>query len=286
MSRQFFISPALDEFDLHKEPQYHFTPLTSEKYSELYDIEMASFTEDVPFYLQYTKPSGNTLELGCGTGRLTKKLAQTGQQITAVDISFPMLKRAATTSSTNIDYICGDMTNVSLRHQFDTIVIPYNTLNLLVQPSQIANCFSLCNQALKSHGKLLFQVFIPEDELVRNLSESKLFQFQIFNAGTTTRVIKETIKSYNSTQKILLLEERYRIRTKVNKTLAKEDYSHAFDLVAIGVKQWVAFLEEAGFAINSLYDSYQLSGYVPGNSSILLVVAKKIGPDCQQKALP
>lgn len=264
----------MDEFDLHIEPQYHFTPLSPDKYCELYDVEMASFTEDLPFYLQHSHPEGNTLELGCGTGRLTRELARTGHRLTAVDISFPMVQKAAATSLDNIRYVCGDMTNISFCHKFDTVIIPYNTLNLLRDSAQIANCFSFCHQVLKPHGRLLFQVFVPNSEMVLT-GKKKLFQFKIFNTGEATRIIKETIKSYNSAQNKLVLEERYRIRTPGKTTLLREDYIHTFNLLGVDYQHWLALLREAGFIVLRLYGNYQLTEYVSGKSSSLLAVAEK-----------
>ena len=59
-----------DIFDSHQEPEEVFLPLSSERYCQFYDLEMAGFEDDLPFYRQRITASDAVLELGCGSGRL------------------------------------------------------------------------------------------------------------------------------------------------------------------------------------------------------------------------
>jgi len=264
----------LDEFDLHKEPEFEFSSLTAEKYCELYDYEMASFKNDLPFYLCHTEPGSNTLELGCGTGRLTRELARNDQQLTAIDINFSMVHRAAAFSSGDIHYICADMTEFFVLRQFDSIVIPYNTLNLLADIRQVERCLSCCGETLRPEGKLLIHLFVP-DMVLKKAADTRLFQFQIITVNETTSIIKEIIKKYVPSRKILLLEERYRIRTTLQETILREDYSRTSTLVAIDHHDWFQHIEKAGFTIKRLYGNYQLTEHVANENSHLMVVASK-----------
>jgi 2-polyprenyl-3-methyl-5-hydroxy-6-metoxy-1,4-benzoquinol methylase len=68
-----------------EEPQEQYEALTPSLYQELYDLEMTGFTDDLPFYLAALTPSSGILELGCGSGRLSRQLAGAGHQVVITD---------------------------------------------------------------------------------------------------------------------------------------------------------------------------------------------------------
>ena len=59
------------------------------RHPELYDLEYASMSEDVEYYLALARRSNRLIELACGTGRLSIPMAQTGAHVTAVDLAAP-----------------------------------------------------------------------------------------------------------------------------------------------------------------------------------------------------
>ena len=60
----------------------------------------------------YKVPGQKLLDLGCGTGNITLRLAQKGWQITAVDQSAEMLAKAQAKSDT--DNVCWQEGNITL----------------------------------------------------------------------------------------------------------------------------------------------------------------------------
>lgn len=62
---------------------------------DLYDAQYRSYRDDLSFYRRLAEDVGGpVLEVGCGTGRVTMELARTGAEVTAVDVSPAMLRRA------------------------------------------------------------------------------------------------------------------------------------------------------------------------------------------------
>lgn len=260
---------ATDIFDSHKEPDELFLPLSSERYSQFYDLEMAVFQDDLPFYRERIKVPGSILELGCGSGRLCRQLAATGADITGIDLSLSMLRLARLRPKANISYLCMDMTELALSHQFDTVIIPYHTLNLLVSGNRIQRCLQQARTVLKENGQLLLQLFIP-DQQVLELGSKKVFQFQILELPGGGKLIKEIRRGYADEQ--LTLDERYRVRPS-QAGMANEDLSHTLQLAAFPAEKWRALLHDSGFRISQQLSGYDLMPFTPGSNTCLFIEA-------------
>ena len=262
-----------DPFLYHKEPEEVFLPLSTARYAEFYAIEMDGFVQDISFYQSHCRQGAQVLELGCGTGRISRALASSGCHVTSLDISYPMLTWAHTQANNNPFYVCMDMTRMAFCQKFDHILIPYNTLNLLRDESAIHNCLQQVHDLLKPEGTLLFQLYIPDRQLIE-LNGRKLFQFQMFSLNHPQgKLIKETLRSFLPEKKEILLEERYRYRP-VEKDIPKEDFSHLLRLAGWPEKQWVTLLRKNGFAKLSPYGDYNSRPYLPGEDSLLLIKAE------------
>ncbi len=59
------------------------------------------------------------LDLGCGTGKMARKLAREGYQVTAVDNSMDMLEIAASEEDDHILYVLQDIVSLELPQQVD-----------------------------------------------------------------------------------------------------------------------------------------------------------------------
>lgn len=263
-----------DPFSDHKEPEEIFLPLDSRQYAELYSIEMENFVEDIKFYQDHCKSHSHILELGCGTGRISRALSPSAHSVTGLDISLSMLQQASIHLAKPPYYICADMTKMAFNIQFDHILIPYNTLNLLASLSTINRCLKQVNSCLKRGGALLFQVHIPSQQLIE-LKGNKLFQFQIFSLPKQTpgKLIKETLRSYHACRQEIRLEERYRIRPERDKN-GHKNLSHVRRLAAFPLHQWLDLLRAGGFNNISLYGDYHSRPFKQEHDSMLLIKAQ------------
>jgi SAM-dependent methyltransferase len=232
---------------------------------------MAHFRDDLPFYLKHATIPGSVLELGCGAGRLCRLLAGAGAEVTGVDLSLPMLRRARKKSSGEIRYLCMDMTAPAFCRQFDNVVIPYHTLNLLLTEERIRQCLHQISPLLHQNGRLLMQLSVP-DQTILALGAKKLFQFQIFEQQDGGRIIKEIRRGYSHEDQQLVLEERYRVRQPGARN---EDLGHTLRLAAFSFHKWQSLLGNAGFTIHRQYGGYQFTPFIAGIHSCLFIHAEK-----------
>lgn len=259
-------------FSEHKEPEEIFLPLSEKRYAEFYSIEMGDFTGDIEFYQKHCKEDSNILELGCGTGRISKALASSGHLTTGLDLSLEMLRQAKKPSTRTPSYICMDMTQMAFRVGFDHILIPYNTLNLLKEEALVKRCLKQTHSYLKSEGTLLLQLHIPDQELIQIKGE-KRFQFQMFPlTHGKGKLIKETFRYYNADTQTIHLEERYRVRP-IDNSGSKEDFSHNLSLAGFSVERWHSILQQCGFQNLSLFGDYNSRPFTIKDDSILLIKA-------------
>ena len=262
--------PIYDDYD--DEPEDIFLPLSEEKYCAFYELEMGGFTDDLPFYTRHLPKHGHILELGCGTGRVGRALAHKERQLTGIDISIPMLKKAASQDNHFCRYVGMDMAQLAFQRRFSAVIIPYNTLNLLTAPGSLSACLAGCHSLLHDYGTLLVQLFVPHHTLLGQVGQKTTFQFQILEDPGMGRVIKEILRTYDAQTETIHIEERYRVRPSL-KHRSNEDFSHTIELSAWQEDRWRALLTDSGFSVDHRYGEYDLSPFSPGQSSCLLLAA-------------
>ena len=103
---------------------------------------------------------GRVLELGCGLGMLSLECARNGLEVTGIDLSPKSIEVAIKYKNENpykdnfgsLDYICGDFTNMDLKHEhFDTVIF-FRTLHHIGKGEE---ALTKVYGTLKNGGKLI-----------------------------------------------------------------------------------------------------------------------------------
>jgi len=139
-----------------------------EKIVAYYDLTHADLTADIPFILKLAGEAGGpVLELGCGSGRLLRPLAQSGYSVTGVDNSPAMLARASarlageTTAVQNrVTLIEADMTDFTVDGRFPLVIIPYNTF-MHLDTGQATAVLRRVRDCLAENGRLFIDLINP-----------------------------------------------------------------------------------------------------------------------------
>jgi SAM-dependent methyltransferase len=253
------------------EPEDIFIPLPESKYRELYDLEMSEFKDDLPYYQEKLPGHARVLELGCGSGRLTRLLSRSGFDLIGCDISLPMLIEAKKRAVSE-KYVCMDMRQAFFSVKFDSVIIPYNTLNLLATPDAIRQCLEKCFSLLHENGLLLLQLFTPSSGISALAEGETSFQFKLFDNPKGGKVVKETLRRYDHSTSTLTMTERYRIRPMKSLT-DNINYSHTLHLFIPEIRFWSEILTSIGFHVFDTVNEYALR-CAAGDGTILIDARK------------
>lgn len=101
------------------------------------------------------------LDLGCGPGLYTERLARKGFSVTGVDFSrrsISYAKQSAKDKSLNIEYLCKDYLELDYSSEFDAVILVYCDFGVLPPKSRrtlLGNIF----RALKKGGMLILDTW-------------------------------------------------------------------------------------------------------------------------------
>ena len=130
------------------------------------DVEYGRWADFAQRHFQrLERPVHSVLELGCGTGSLTRLLAERGCAVTAVDLSPDMLTAAEQKCrGLDVRFLCQDMTRLSasrLGTQMDAVVSGLDSVNYITKPKSLARMFQRVYRILLPGGLFLFDVKTP-----------------------------------------------------------------------------------------------------------------------------
>lgn len=135
------------------------------KFAAVYDELMTDIPYDRYVDLIELAASGiegkKILDIGCGTGLLSAKLAKRGGKVTAVDLSTDMLQIAsnrATSLNLPIEFINQPMQELEGYRDMDVAIIPIDSLNYVTTTEEVKQTFTHIYNALRPGGVLLFDV--------------------------------------------------------------------------------------------------------------------------------
>lgn len=102
---------------------------------------------------------GLVLDLGCGTGKMTRYLAGQGYDMIGVDMSVEMLeiaREAEVQGNTGILYLCQDIREFELYGTVRAVISCCDCLNYITQEDELVEVFRLVNNYLDAGGLFFF----------------------------------------------------------------------------------------------------------------------------------
>lgn len=109
----------------------------------------------------YNVELNDYLDIACGTGNVTIRIAKYFKNIYGVDLSEDMLREAFDKfkeAKIKGKIICQDMTELSLNREFDLITSVLDSTNYITDVEDLQNYFKGVHTHLKSNGLFIFDV--------------------------------------------------------------------------------------------------------------------------------
>lgn len=244
-------------------------------FAEVYDL----FMDNIPYeewadYIvgilqEHGIKDGLVLDLGCGTGKLTRLLQDRGYDMIGVDVSGEMLGFAMEKNPDGrILYLQQDMRSFELYGTVGAVVSICDSVNYLTEYEDLVKTFTLVNNYLDPGGVFIFDMNTPykyrellgERTIAENREEGSFIWENYFDEETQ-------INEYDLTLFVMEPDGRYR---KYEET----HFQRAYDMEM--VKQAV---REAGLELSGVYDL--CSRKEPGtDSERIYYVAREVRKTC------
>lgn len=166
-------------------------------------------------FKKYLKPNYSFLELGAGSGNVTKELIKYKQNILATDISLPLLQKLKQKyPEVKTQYL--DITNIKLQETFDCCGMFLDTLNYL-KDNELVEAFAGIANILNDNGILIFDIhsssklqefagYIEEQEFSEFFFNWLSYQSDVYEITHRFMFINDQVKIEKHQQYIYPLE--------------------------------------------------------------------------------
>ncbi len=132
-------------------------------------VDYADWAKHIKDLADEFHSSGNRiLELGCGTGELSSKLAENKDwRVKATDISSPMIEKAKSKFGNleNCEFSVSDFRAGSEFGVFDVIILIHDGLNYCLEKDEIRDLFEAARASMDEHSIFIFDQSTPQNSL-------------------------------------------------------------------------------------------------------------------------
>ena len=133
--------------------------------AQFYDVSVPDWDGEMEFYRQRVARSllckaHGLLEIACGTGRVTLRLAEEGIEVTGLDAAPEMLEVAQKKSAgiSNIHWILADMRTFELEKEFGGVIAPGHSFMFMTTPDDQVKCLEQIKRHLVDDGLLVLHL--------------------------------------------------------------------------------------------------------------------------------
>jgi SAM-dependent methyltransferase len=164
------------------------------------DLSQTVYRGDIEFYRALAaETKGDVLELGSGTGRVAIPISLRNKDVTGLEISPFMLKRAvenATRLKSSARFRLGDMANFDLKKKFGFIYVAFGGFHHLETVEDQLQCLRCVNNHLSDSGLLVIHIKNPAVHLLVDIDcePNKRRKLLAIDEASGSRVVSESIR--------------------------------------------------------------------------------------------
>jgi len=231
----------------------------------LYDIDNPRGA-DTDFYLDLAKAlnARSIIDLGCGTGLLTRELAVAGRRVTGIDPAPAMLAYARNQpGAERVQWIEGDASALG-KAEADLVIMTGNVAQVFLEDAEWAATLHAIYHALRPGGYLAFESHNPDDRAWERWQRA--FTYEQVNSpyGPLTCWLE------------LISVENDRVRFAGHNifTATGETFVVRSELRFRSQAELSASLTDAGFTVEQVYGDWQ-RGPVTSVSRVMVFIARR-----------
>lgn len=187
----------------------------SNAYDKLQDADYDAFFEYYKkIFNKLDKKPKLVLDLGCGTGNITVKMAKAGYDMIGIDLSCEMLniaRQKATDAGCDILLLNQDMTEFELYGTVDAIISTLDGINYITEDGGLEKLFKLCENYLNPGGIMIFDInseyklkeilgnntFVSEEDDIFYIWQNNFFEEENICSFNLDFFVKNEDGSYN-----------------------------------------------------------------------------------------
>ncbi|MFA9423602.1 MAG: class I SAM-dependent methyltransferase [Sedimentibacter sp.] len=223
------------------------------EFSQIYDMLMddIDYEKWTSFIINKINGSRKILEAACGTGSITRILAEANYAITAFDLSQDMLMRAYEKLGRNpgVKLLNQNMTTFKIDSKFDSAICCCDGINYLSE-KEVEMFFKNIYDHLNSNSKFIF-------DMSSEYKYDTMFNDTYVYDDEDVFYVWENM--YDKSKSIVNMEINFFVKDSTNKysriTEEQTQYVHKIKKIEI-------LLKEAGFCNINIYDDYNEKPYV------------------------
>lgn len=242
-------------------------------FSEFYDALTANVSYDTvsqvlsSLLTRYGKSRGLLLDLACGTGSVSVRLAEKGYEVIGVDLSPEMLSEAqnkAYSAGQNILFLCQDMTALDLYGTVDAAVCTLDGLCHLPDEESVFAALQKVSLFMNPGGVFLFDVnsvykhraVLGNNTFVYDTDDVYcVWQNTLLSDGVTVQMDLDFFEPVSDAGDYVRQSERFTERAYPRETLE-------------------AMLKKAGFTVLDVFDGYSEKPAHDTSERLLFAVRK------------
>ncbi len=242
-----------------------------------YDIEHASFDEDLDMYQNFAEASGGSiLELACGSGRVLLPLAQEGYDIVGVDTSDPMLALARQrlqelASPVRCELMQQSMSTMQLGRKFRMAFIALGSFAHITTRKEQQQTLANIRTHLSTGGLFVIDISNADARYMEDLTGQVLHQgtWQRENGTMLTHFVSPASSAARHLLELTHFYEQHSQGGTVQRTTV---ITH---LYLYERSEMELLLEQANFTLKDVYGTYDLGNYTLDSPRMIFVTEAK-----------
>ena len=190
----------------------------------------------------------SVLELGCGTGTVTRMLAKEGYDCVGLDMSEDMLSIASEKTfeeGSQVIYTCQDMRDFEVPYEVDGMISIGDSMNYITSKEDMTSVFECVKKGLKPGGVFIFDLktihffrdVLAENTYAENRDDSAFIWDNYYDEETRNNEYDLAVFIKNEDESFIRYEENH--------------FQHGFYMEEV-----LEAAETAGLEVEAVYDAF------------------------------